>query len=128
MELGDTTSEALLVVNHWLEALATGDPDKVVAMYDADSCVLVPTFGTSALRGREAIRGYFVDFIANHPGLHGMVHEEVNQNLGGGRRSISGHYTFRWDDGGIQEARFTFVVVEAAGVWDIHTHHSSVMP
>lgn len=128
MEIGDTTPAALLIVNHWLEALATGDPDKVVAMYDAKSCVLVPTLGNDPLRGQEAIRGYFVDFIANHPGLHGTVHEEINQNLGEGRRSISGHYTFFWDGGGVQDARFTFVVVETDGVWDIHTHHSSANP
>ena len=120
-------NNSLLLVNHWLEALASGDPDEVVAMYD-EGAILVPTLENEPLHGLEDIREYFVQFMGSHPGLGGAVHEEFNQNLGEGRRAISGNYTFQWDRGSL-DARFTFVIVDQGDdEWVIYTHHSSADP
>ena len=130
MSLDDSTPSATHIVSEWMEALSSGNVEDVVDLY-AEDAVLVPTFGSDPLYGIDAVRGYFMDFIGGHPGLHGTVHGEINQPLDEARppniRSISGTYTFEWDDG-VQDARFTFVVVREDAEWVIHTHHSSVTP
>ena len=122
----------LLVPKYWMETLCRGDLPSLLSLYDT-AAVLVPTFSNDIVQGHEELQAYFEDFSGSRPNLCGKVHEEINQQLHGGHRSISGTYTFTWDDehDGEREkaeARFTFVIQEMEGRWIIHTHHSSEFP
>lgn len=98
-----------------------------------DKAVLVPTFGTEILRGREALSGYFSGLM-EYPNLHVAVHEEINQNTHEGHRVVSGHYTFSWgsptEEKTSVDARYTFAIEQGEGAeeWVINTHHSSEQP
>lgn len=116
----------IFLPKHWMDALCEGDVAKLLAMYDVNA-VLIPTFSNEPIQGHEALEQYFNEFAGSRPNLCGEVHEEIDQNLHDGHRSISGHYTFTWD-GGSAEARYTFVIQEGGDEWVIHTHHSSEFP
>lgn len=122
----------LNLVHHWADALVHHRLDDLLDMY-IEKAVLVPTFGTEILRGREALSGYF-SALMEYPNLHVDIHEEINQNTHEGHRVVSGHYTFSWgttpEDMTTVDARYTFAIEESHNSegWIINTQHSSEQP
>ena len=102
--------------------LKTGNPDKVVSMYE-DDAVLLPTMSNTPRLTRDAKRDYFVHFMEKHP--VGSINSRAvrigcNDAIASGlylqvrRRPFGGRarYTYAWNG---QD-------------WRITSHHSSAMP
>jgi len=123
--------EALARANfeRWNDALQTRDARIVAALYSEDATFL-PTVSGEFKRGRAGAEGYFHHFLEKHPA--GRVVSDAVQALGPDAFVHSGHYDFvlgpaeaRLD----RLARFTFIWKrDAAGVWLIAHHHSSMRP
>lgn len=116
---------ALEALDRWVEALDSGDGDRIAALYARDA-VLVPTFSNEMRRGRAEISPYFREFVETRPRC---------RLLDGSARAVgaalvhSGTYRFTLTAVAGQpeiEARFTFVYERSASGWLIVTHHSSV--
>lgn len=121
----------LSFVQNWADALAEGDLEEMLALY-ADKAVLVPTFGSEILRGKEEIGEYFAKLFLLPNLSCDLEGSEINQNLQNGVRVISGNYIFVWGTGisdmGRKESRYTFVIEGDSAGWVAHTHHSSLRP
>ena len=61
-----TESEIADQFERWNDMLKTGNPDKVVSMYE-DDAVLLPTMSNTPRLTRDAKRDYFVHFMEKHP-------------------------------------------------------------
>ncbi|MBI2637227.1 MAG: SgcJ/EcaC family oxidoreductase [Parcubacteria group bacterium] len=113
----------------WNEALRSGDPRKVAALY-ADGVTFLPTVSGECKRGRAAAEGYFAHFLAKRPS--GTVVQDEVQPLGPDCYVHSGRYDFEVGPAqsrSVVEARFTFVWCRnARGEWEILHHHSSARP
>ena len=110
--------------DRWNASLATGDPSRVAANYAPDA-VLLPTV-TNAPRSTPAdIRDYFVKFLKNKP--QGTIDKRIIK-IGCNVAQDVGTYTFRFSDGGMVKARYTYVYEYRDGQWLIAHHHSSAMP
>lgn len=121
-----TTAEIRRLFTTWNAALATGDPERVNALY-ADDAVLLPTLAPG-VHDTDAERiGYFEHFLENDPS--GSIDEGVVRVLGKDVASHSGLYTFTFaETGDVVHARFTFVYERDHGRWEIVEHHSSLVP
>ena len=109
----------------WCEAVATGDPDRVLALYLPDA-TLLPTLSNRVRHNHAEIRDYFVHFLAKGPRCT-LV--EANQaECGPNHATNSGLYAFDFSDGSRAEARFSYVYARGTEGWFIISHHSSVMP
>lgn len=120
-------NEIAQLFDQWNAALATLDPDKVVALY-ADDAILLPTLSNQVRHNHEEMRAYFVDFLAKRP--QGVI-DESNIRVLGQTAVHSGVYTFTLTNDGEQskaQCRFTFVYGQVDGGWKILEHHSSLMP
>jgi len=109
---------------HWNNALQTGDAKKVVALYQKDG-ILLPTVSNQVRHNHEEIEDYFIHFLAKGP--KGKINES-NVRIFDGFAINSGVYTFTFNDGGVVQARFTFVYRKNNSHWKIVEHHSSQMP
>ncbi|MFC8190571.1 SgcJ/EcaC family oxidoreductase [Cellulomonas sp. NPDC057328] len=110
----------------WDAALATGDPERVDALY-ADDAVLLPTLAPGIHDTSAERVGYFENFLANDPS--GSIDEGVVRVLGKDVATHSGLYTFTFAaTGDVVHARFTFVYERDHGRWEIVEHHSSLVP
>ncbi|MFK8043797.1 SgcJ/EcaC family oxidoreductase [Congregibacter sp.] len=109
----------------WNDALATGNPDAVTALY-ADDAILLPTVSNQVRHNHEEIRDYFVNFLAKKPA--GVIDEANVRFLADGLAINSGVYTFTFGDGAQVTARFTYLYRKIDGAWKIVEHHSSAMP
>jgi len=127
-------SEQMLAVAHenfdrWNEALQTGDPKVVAALYHDDATFL-PTKSGEFMRGQAGAEKYFTHFLEDRP-TGEVVSEEV-QSLGTEAYLHSGNYNFSLgpdDARRMVEARFSFVwVIDDQGEWKILHHHSSARP
>ena len=114
--------------DRWNAALATKNPDKVVATYAADA-TLLPTVKNGPLIGPGPIREYFVHFLEQSP--QGRIDRRVIR-IGCNVAWDIGLYTFTLHDanGATRElhARYTFIYVPVHGGWLIVHHHSSANP
>ncbi|MEM8918883.1 MAG: SgcJ/EcaC family oxidoreductase [Pseudomonadota bacterium] len=113
--------------DHWNDALQTGDPDQVVALYAKDA-ILLPTLSNDVRHNHAEIQAYFVDFLKKHP--RGTINESNIRDLGD-TAVHSGIYTFDLTIDGQKSSarcRFTYVYQKVGGEWKIVEHHSSVMP
>lgn len=113
--------------DRWNAALATLDPDQVVALYAPDA-ILLPTLSNDVRHNHPEIRDYFVSFLEKHP--KGTINESNLRDLGD-TAVHSGIYTFALtSDGETSHAqcRFTYVYAKVDGDWKIIEHHSSLMP
>lgn len=110
--------------DEWNNALQTGDPGKVAALYETDG-ILLPTMSNKVRHNPEEIEDYFVHFLANGP--VGTI-DEANIRTFGRVAVNSGIYTFTFRDGSAVQARFTFVYRWNDERWMIVEHHSSQMP
>lgn len=108
----------------WNNALQTGDPKQVAALYDANA-ILLPTVSNQVRHNHAEIEDYFVHFLAKGPA--GTI-DESNVRTFGDVAINSGVYTFTLGDGSVVPARFTFVYRWNGQRWLIVEHHSSQMP
>lgn len=108
----------------WNQALQTGDPKQVTALYAKDA-ILLPTVSNKVRHNHAEIEDYFVHFCAKGP--IGKINE-ANTRILGEFAINSGVYTFTLGDGSSVQARYTFVYQYINGSWLIIEHHSSAMP
>lgn len=129
-----TDAVAQTLFEEWNNALQVKppDPNRVVLTYTADA-VLLPTFESGPLIGRDKMRGYFVHFLEQHP--VGRIDSRAIIPAGCNMGVVAGLYTFTVDDGGRRvdkPARYTFVYVykqEGRRTrWLIAHQHSSARP
>ncbi len=116
--------EVAQLFDQWNSALASGDPDQVVALYSSDA-LLLPTLSSEPRTSPAGIRDYFNGFLAGEP--QGHIDSRSIQ-LGCNEAMSAGTYSFRFADGQQVKARYTFVYVFSDGRWQIQHHHSSLMP
>ena len=116
--------EILSLFTDWNDALQTGDPALVTALYE-NGGILLPTVSNEVRHNHAEIEDYFEMFCAKGP--HGVI-DESNVRLFGDLAINSGVYTFSFNDGSSVQARFTFVYRCHGGDWKIVEHHSSMMP
>ena len=119
-----TATEIPALFEEWNNALQTGDPKNVVALYATDA-ILLPTVSNKVGHNHTEIEDYFVHFLAKGP--QGKINES-NVRRSGDIAINSGVYTFKFKDGGFIQARFTFVYQWNGQRWMIVEHHSSAMP
>tara|TARA_Y100000034_G_C6900077_1_gene415960 strand:+ start:2254 stop:2622 length:369 start_codon:yes stop_codon:yes gene_type:complete len=119
--------EHLPLLARWLEAVCSGNVNKVLSLYTSDA-VLLGTFAEKLKQGQQ-LRGYFEKFLSRSD-LCGQIDTFVAQKTKDSL-VLSGTYTFRWlDTGGPVEAkaRYSFVFVPVGRNWLILNHHSSAIP
>ncbi len=119
-----TANEITALFDEWNNALQTGDPKKVAALYETNG-ILLPTVSNKVRHNPEEIEDYFVHFCAKGP--KGQI-DEANVRTFGPIAINSGVYTFSFKDGAVVQARFTFVYRWNGERWKIIEHHSSQMP
>ncbi len=117
-------NEFKALFDEWNNALKTGNPEKVAALY-ASNAILLPTMSNLVRCNREEIKDYFVHFIRK--GKEASI-DESNLRTFGQIAINSGIYTFSFKDGTSVQARFTFVYRWNGQRWHIVEHHSSQMP
>jgi uncharacterized protein (TIGR02246 family) len=120
--MNDVEIKALF--DEWNNALQTGDPKNVAALYETNG-ILLPTVSNKVRHNHEEIEDYFVHFLAKGP--VGRI-DEANVRTFGQVAVNSGVYTFAFEDGSQVRARFTFVYRWNGQRWKIIEHHSSAMP
>lgn len=108
----------------WNNALQTGDPKKVVALYETNA-ILLPTVSNKVRRNHAEIEDYFLNFMELEP--VGKI-DESNIRTFGSNAINSGVYTFSFKDGSAVQARFSYVYRWNGQRWMIVEHHSSAMP
>ncbi len=119
-----TANEITALFDEWNNALQTGDPKKVTALYETNG-ILLPTVSNKVRHNHAEIEDYFVHFCAKGP--VGKI-DEANVRTFGPIAINSGVYTFSFKDGAVVQARFTFVYRWNGQRWMIIEHHSSQMP
>jgi len=117
-------SEITALFEVWNNALQTGDPKQVAALYETNG-ILLPTVSNKVRHNHEEIEDYFVHFLAKGP--VGKI-DESNVRTFGDLAINSGVYTFTFKDGASVQARFTYVYRWNGQQWKIVEHHSSKMP
>lgn len=117
-------NEILSLFDEWNNALQTGDPKKVAALYESNG-ILLPTVSNKVRHNHEEIEDYFVHFLAKGP--NGKI-DESNIRTFGDLAINSGVYTFSFKDGSSVQARYTYVYRWNGQRWLIVEHHSSKMP
>ena len=118
-------NDIIQLFSNWNDAIQTGDPDKVTAMY-AEDAVLLPTVSNQVRHNHPEIRDYFVSFLAKSPS--GEINEANPRQLTDDLVSNTGVYTFTFGDGAQVMARYSYVYKCIGGEWKIIEHHSSMMP
>ena len=117
-------SEITGLFEKWNQALQSGNPDRIVALYAPDA-ILLPTVSDKIRHSPSEIRDYFEHFMAGKPS--GSI-VESNIRVFGDIAINSGHYMFEFGSGALVHARFTFVYHKKNNQWSIVEHHSSRMP
>ncbi len=120
-----TSNEEILgLFEEWNNALATGEPKKVAALY-APNGILLPTVSNQVRHNHAEIEDYFVHFLAKGP--QGKI-DESNVRVFGDIAMNAGVYTFTFADGAVVQARYSYVYRWNGERWLIIEHHSSMMP
>jgi uncharacterized protein (TIGR02246 family) len=132
-ELGCATVTEAEIGNlfvRWNDAVKTGKPENVVALYASDA-ILLPTVANGPLIGPEPITGYFEHFLLDRPS------GEIDQrtiHIGCNVAFDAGLYTFTYNPPPPRpakeptKARYTYIYEYDGGRWLIVHHHSSVRP
>lgn len=121
-------AEIAALFDRWNATLATGDADKVTALYAADG-VLEPTVSNQVRTSPAEIKDYFTKFLKMKP--QAVINYREIRILADGAALDTGVYTFTiTKDGKVQKvhARYTYVYTKINGEWKIMNHHSSSMP
>jgi len=108
----------------WNTSLQTGDPKKVVANYSARS-ILLPTVSNKPRLTAAEKEDYFQHFLEGKP--VGTIDSRVIE-IDCNSAVDAGLYTFKFGDGSIVKARFTYTYKWDGKQWLITSHHSSAMP
>ena len=115
------------VLAAWLDGVNAGEADRVLALY-AQGSVLVPTFSEKILNDRVGIEAYFLGLSKR--GVSKVTLKDGTLNvleLANGVFALAGLYDWKFQDGELVEARFTYTVnIHKAS--PITHHHSSVLP
>lgn len=124
-----TAAQADTQFNAFNGAWATGDPDKVTALFD-DDAVLLATVSNTPRGDYPAIRDYFVKFLKGKP--VGRI-ETTTIKSGCNWLLRMGTWTVTLTDPatGVKndvKARYTFLYQFEDGKWKIEHLHSSMMP
>lgn len=117
-------SEIAALFDRWNAALKTGDAKKVVANYATPS-ILLPTVSNQARFTAAEKEEYFVHFLQRKP--EGKIDDrliEVDCNSA----TDAGLYSFKFADGSVVKARYSFSYKKVDESWLISSHHSSAMP
>lgn len=114
----------------WNAALATGDPEKVTALY-SPGAILLPTLSNIPRNNHSLIADYFFNFLKKKPS--GSINRSFVSRPSYNVLLDSGIYTFALTDPtdgakSTVQARYTFVYELIDGQWYIKEHHSSGMP
>lgn len=117
-------AQVAALFDRWNAALATGEPDQVLAQYAPDG-VLVPTLSNEPRGTPAEIRDYFVHFLKDGP--QGRV-DQRRILLGCNLAQDIGTYTFHFRGGRSVRARYTFIYEWTGERWLIAHHHSSALP
>ncbi|MEI6427435.1 MAG: nuclear transport factor 2 family protein [Pseudanabaena sp. ELA607] len=117
-------TEIASLFDRWNQSLQTGDPNKVVANYDADSILLATLANKPRITSAEK-KEYFVHFLEKKP--VGKI-DSQKITIDCNTASNSGVYTFTFGDGSKVQARYTYNYRWNGKQWLIATHHSSAMP
>lgn len=117
-------NEIVALFDEWNSALQTGNPKNVVALYESDA-ILLPTISNKVRHNDDEREDYFIDFLAREP--QGKI-DESNVRIFDQLAIHSGVYTFKFKDGSVVPARFSFVYRWNGKRWMIVEHHSSQMP
>jgi uncharacterized protein (TIGR02246 family) len=116
----------------WLDAMASHDKERVLALYDSEA-VLWGTTSPTIRDNRALISDYF-SYLATAPSYYKGVPGEQHIRVYGDMAVNTGTYTFigpALDANGkpvSRPARFSFVYRKRDGRWLIVDHHSSAMP
>ncbi len=113
----------------WRAALASGDAQNVVQLYDEDA-ILFATLEPRPLTTQRERTRYFTKLTAK-PKLTATVDQKNIQILDDEYALVSGLYTFRFEQDGKMvavPARYSFVYEKEDGRWVILEHHSSKVP
>jgi len=125
-EVCQATSEKQIAAlfDRWNSSLQTGDPKKVVANYAAKSILLPTVSNTPRLTAAQKL-DYFEHFLQSKP--FGTIDSRVIE-IDCNSAVDAGLYTFKFGDGSIVKARFTYTYKWDGKQWLITSHHSSAMP
>ena len=119
-----TEKQIASLFDRWNDSLKTGDPAKVVANY-ARRSILLPTVSNKPRLSVEEKEDYFKHFLEHKPvGTidFRFVLIECNTAID------AGLYSFKYADGTVVKARYTFTYGWNGHTWLITSHHSSKMP
>jgi len=125
-EICQAATEAQIagLFDRWNKSLATGDPKKVVANYAPKSVLLATVSNKPRLTPEEKL-DYFQHFLEKKPsGTIDSRTIEVDCNTA----LDAGTYTFKFSDGSVVKARYTYTYKWNGKDWLITSHHSSAMP
>ena len=117
-------SEVAALFDRWNASLRTGDPKKVAANY-APGSVLLPTVSNRARFTTAEKEEYFTHFLVRRP--EGSIDDRVI-DVDCNSATDAGLYTFRFSDGTMVKARYSFSYRKIGSQWLITSHHSSGMP
>ena len=111
--------------DRWNQALQTGDPAKVVALY-AEKSILLPTLSNKPRLSASEKEDYFHHFLENRPSARIDMREiEIGPDMA----VDSGIYTFTFaKTGEVVTGRYSFTYKWNGSKWLIVSHHSSLMP
>ena len=120
-------SDVAAQFNRWAQALKSGDPARVAALYARDA-VLLPTLSDRIRQDTREIVEYFTGFLAKGPEV--VILSETMREMGGVavHCGICRFVLTRLEGKPRIDARFTFVHEWIDGRWQIVAHHSSVIP
>ena len=125
-EVCHATSEKQIAAlfDRWNASLQTGDPKKVVANY-ASKSILLPTVSNKPRLTAAEKEDYFEHFLHGKP--VGTIDSRVIE-IDCNSAIDAGLYTFKFADGSVVNARFTYTYKWNGKQWLITSHHSSAMP
>lgn len=120
-----TETEIAALFDRWNQALQTGDPGKVVALY-AEKSILLPTLSNKPRLTPAEKEEYFIHFLVKRPSAKIDLREI---GIGCNMAVDSGLYTFTFaKTGEVISGRYSFTYRWDGSKWLIISHHSSLMP
>ena len=120
----NNNNDILNLFTQWNDALKTGEPKQVAALYEWDA-TLLPTISNQVRHNHQEIEDYFEQFLELEP--QGEILES-NIRRFGDIAINSGVYEFIFKDQSKAVARYTYVYKWNGESWKILEHHSSRMP
>lgn len=117
-------TEIAALFDRWNATLKTGDAKKVVANYATPS-VLLPTVSNQARFTAAEKEDYFVHFLQRKP--EGKIDDRIIE-VDCNSATDAGLYSFKFVDGSVVKARYSFFYKRVDDTWLISSHHSSAMP